>query len=306
MGNGTKAWGKKKEGVATMHRRAFPSTNTAGSGAPAGASPRSGELSFLEPGSIVRRVWGDADAIVLVFAGSAAEFALNRAVDWLFVTGALPADPVGRFFATAAYAQDIAFGDRPTAEGALARIRLAHEAVERRRGARIPTWAYRDVLFMLVDYTERAFRALERPCTAAEREELWSDFRRIGEGLAIPDLPEDYTAWRGDREAHMRRDLAFSEHTTRLFDAYRRHLGAWRFALLLRVQAALVPERVRRLAGLPGPWLRPGFALYPLLEALGLGTTLRRALVPREHLPALERLDRRPGGPVTAPSSGSA
>ncbi|MBW3607880.1 MAG: DUF2236 domain-containing protein, partial [Actinobacteria bacterium] len=64
--------------------------------------------AFVGPGSIVRRVWGDADLVLLVFAGAAAEFALNRAADWLFVTGALTADPLGRLFSTAAYAQRIA------------------------------------------------------------------------------------------------------------------------------------------------------------------------------------------------------
>lgn len=48
---------------------------------------------FVRPDSIVRRIWGDADVIMLVFAGSAAEFVLNKAVDWLFVTGDLPRDP---------------------------------------------------------------------------------------------------------------------------------------------------------------------------------------------------------------------
>ena len=35
---------------------------------------------FVEKGSIVRRIWSNPDLILLVFAGSAAEFALNRAV----------------------------------------------------------------------------------------------------------------------------------------------------------------------------------------------------------------------------------
>jgi hypothetical protein len=51
---------------------------------------------FVAPGSIVRSIWGDADTILFVFAGSAAEFALNRAVDWLFYTGKLPGNPLGR------------------------------------------------------------------------------------------------------------------------------------------------------------------------------------------------------------------
>ena len=96
--------------------------------------------------------------VLLVFAGSAAEFALNRAVDWLFFTGKLPGDPIGRLFVTASYAQQIVFADVSTASRALDRIRAAHQAVEHQRGQRIPDWAHRDVLYMLIDYSERADR----------------------------------------------------------------------------------------------------------------------------------------------------
>jgi hypothetical protein len=104
--------------------------------------------------------------VLLVFAGSAAEFALNRAVDWLFFTGKLPGDPIGRLFTTAGYAQQIVFADEPTAARTLDRIRAAHEAVERQRGQSIPDWAHRDVLYMLIDYSERAHELLARPLGA--------------------------------------------------------------------------------------------------------------------------------------------
>ena len=62
----------------------------------AGTSARGADApEFVARGSVVRRIWGDAELVLLVFAGSAAEFALNRAVDWLFFTGRIPNDPVG-------------------------------------------------------------------------------------------------------------------------------------------------------------------------------------------------------------------
>src|SRR5688500_4255285 len=135
---------------------------------------------FARPDSIIRRIWGDVDVIMLVFAGSAAEFGLNRAVDWLFVTGDLPKDPIGRFFSTASYARHIAFGSKVEAERAFAKIRGAHAGVEKQRGGRIPDWAHRDVLYMLIDHSERAFQALYRPLTKAERDDLYDVFYRIG------------------------------------------------------------------------------------------------------------------------------
>ena len=64
---------------------------------------------FVEKNSIVRRIWGKSDTVLFIFAGAAAEFALNKAVDWLYFTGNLPADPLGRLFSTVSYARKIIF-----------------------------------------------------------------------------------------------------------------------------------------------------------------------------------------------------
>lgn len=241
----------------------------------------------------MRRIWGDADLVLLVFAGAAAEFALNRAVDWLFFTGRLPSDPLERLFTTAAYAQWIALADLYTAERTLEGIRAAHAAVERERGADIPAWAHRDVLYLLVDYSERAFQTLHRPLSSSEKGELWEVFRRVGIGLGIPELPLGYADWRADRELHLKHDLVFSEHTATLYAIYRRHLGPWRYLLLRQVQTLLVPKHVRRLLGLSErAWVQPLLSLYPILATLGLRPVVRWALVPPEHLTAVQRLDR--------------
>jgi uncharacterized protein (DUF2236 family) len=249
---------------------------------------------FVDRGSIVRRIWGDGDLVLLVFAGSAAEFALNRAVDWLFFTGKLPADPIGRLFATASYAQRIVFTDAVTASRTLDGIRAAHEAVERRRGEAIPDWAHRDVLYMLIDYSERAHELLVRPLGAEERHELYDVFRRVGRGLGIPDLPTSYAEWRVDRESHLRRDLAYGEGTEALYAQYRRHLGAWRHRLLLCIQAVLVPAHVRGLLRLrPAEWLRPLVRGYRLLVRIGLRAIIQRVVMPARYLEAVRELDYR-------------
>jgi len=174
---------------------------------------------FVDRRSIVRRIWGDPDLILLIFAGSAAEFALNRAVDWLFFTGEIPGDPIGRLFSTVRYAQEIVFVDEETAQHTLNRINASHQAVEKQRSATIPEWAYRDVLYMLVDYSERAHALLYRRLSKSEQNELYSVFLRIGEGLSIRDLPATYEEWRVDRQRHMVRGLTYSRHTSLLFES---------------------------------------------------------------------------------------
>ena len=44
-----------------------------------------------------------------------------------------------------------------------------HAAVEKKRGRSIPDWAYRDVLFMLIDYSIRSYEVLERSLSRAEK-----------------------------------------------------------------------------------------------------------------------------------------
>src|SRR6185369_11959399 len=117
---------------------------------------------FAEPGSLVRQIWGKADTILFIFAGAAAEFALNKAVDWLYYTGKLPADPIGRLFSTVVYAKKIIFSTEEEALKAIDKITAIHTGVEKSRGMSIPDWAYRDVLFMLVHYSISSFELLER------------------------------------------------------------------------------------------------------------------------------------------------
>lgn len=248
---------------------------------------------FVDRASIVRRIWGNPELILLVFAGAAAEFALNRAVDWLFFTGKIPGDPIGRFFTTVAYAQEIVFADEAQAQRAMERINAAHRAVERQRGQTIPEWAYRDVLYLLIDYSERAYQLLYRPLSTAERQELFAAFQRLGAGLHIADLPTSYAAWQVDRQRHLEQDLEYSEHTRRLYEQYRQHLGAWRYQVLLQVQALLVPARVRALLGFNSlELLSPLLRSLSIVDYLHLQSLARRVLIPPRYWNDVEKLSR--------------
>ena len=127
---------------------------------------------FVDKGSVVREIWGKSDTILFIFAGAAAEFALNKAVDWLYFTGKLPADPLGRLFSTVAYARQIVFSELGAANAAIDKITAIHSAVEKNRNATIPEWAYRDVLFMLIHYSIASFELLERKLNEKEKNEL--------------------------------------------------------------------------------------------------------------------------------------
>ena len=113
--------------------------------------------AFVKEDSVVRQIWGKSETVLFIFAGASAEFALNKAVDWLYFTGKLPADPLGRLFSTVDYARKIVFTSMDDANKAIDVMRQIHTAVENKRGASIPDWAYRDVLFMLIHYSIAAY-----------------------------------------------------------------------------------------------------------------------------------------------------
>lgn len=247
---------------------------------------------FTAENSITRVIWGNADTILLVFAGSAAEFALNRAVDWLFFTGKVPNDPIGRLFATARFARDIVFADASEAQHTLERINTIHGVLEKQRAQTIPDWAHRDVLYMLIDYSERAYRLLHRPLTEAEQGELYEVFLRVGQGLRIPELPPTYADWQKDRLLHLQQNLQRSSYTDALYKQYRRHLGSRRYTLLLHIQTLLVPEHVRDLLQLRRTTpMAHTLWLYPLINRLKLRPLLQRLLIPSEHLAQVRQLD---------------
>jgi uncharacterized protein (DUF2236 family) len=170
---------------------------------------------FVQQDSVVRKIWGTSDIILFIFAGAAAEFALNKAVDWLYFTGKLPGDPLGRLFTTVEYARMIVFSEKAAAHNAIDTMAKIHARVEGKRGAVIPDWAYCDVLFMLIDYSIRSFELLERRLTPAEKEEVFDAFNRVGLRMGLTGLPTSYPQWLGMRKEHLDQNLEKSHFTYR-------------------------------------------------------------------------------------------
>ncbi len=250
-------------------------------------------MEFFSPkGSIVRKIWSNADTILFVFAGASAEFALNKAVDWLYFTGRLPADPLGRLFSTVTYARMIVFSELDKANKAIDQITAIHSEVEVNRGSKIPDWAYRDVLFLLIDYSVRAFELLNRKLTSAEKEEVYHTFYRVGLRMNLKDLPASYQQWLPVREGHMRGDLEKSRFTVDLYKQYKKHLGLARFILLKEVQAQLVPRHVRQLLGLRKVSLLMLIVpLYKLSRKLKLDGLAKALILPSAYQQQIKALD---------------
>ncbi|SEW25183.1 hypothetical protein SAMN05428988_3609 [Chitinophaga sp. YR573] len=247
---------------------------------------------FVNEDSIVREIWGKSDTVLFIFAGAAAEFALNKAVDWLYFTGRLPADPLGRLFSTVAYSQRIIFSTNEAAYAAIDQITSIHKQVEISRAAQIPDWAYRDVLFMLIDYSIRAYELLERKLTSAEKEDIFNVFHTVGMRMQLKDLPANYHNWTIARDIHLKEDLRYSDFTDDLFKKYREHLGVMRYWLLKKIQALITPKLVKELLSLRNAnvWL-PVLYLYKLSSIIKLQSWLRDLLLPVKYKTQIKQLN---------------
>ncbi|MEO6542340.1 MAG: oxygenase MpaB family protein [Ferruginibacter sp.] len=247
---------------------------------------------FVDKGSVVREIWGKSDTILFIFAGASAEFALNKAVDWLYFTGKLPADPLGRLFSTVTYARQIVFSELHEAHAAIDKITAIHAAVENSRQAKIPDWAYRDVLFMLIHYSIAAFELLERKLNDPEKEEMYRVFLAIGSRMNLKDLPADYKTWLGVRREHLLADLQKSNYTVDLYKQYRKHLGRFRFWLLLESQKMVVPDIVQELLNFKKiKWVRLVIPSYRFSRIFKLDSTIRAIILPGKYKAEIKALD---------------
>lgn len=247
---------------------------------------------FVNKGSIVREIWGKADTILFIFAGASAEFALNKSVDWLYFTGKLPADPIGRLFSTVAYARGIVFSPYEPAIKTIDKITLIHKQVEEKRSAQIPDWAYRDVLFMLIYYSIQSFELLERKLSEDEKAETFDVFLRVGLQMGIRGLPQNYEAWLIMRSEQLKEDLICSDLTIDLYKQYQKHLGFIRYQVLKQAQVLVVPDRVNKLLSLGKiPFLLPVLKLYKLSRIINMDELLKDAILPPEYKKEIKEMD---------------
>lgn len=248
---------------------------------------------FVDKHSVVRQIWGKSETILFIFAGVSAEFALHTSVDWLYFTGRLPADPLGRLFSTVSYARTIVFSEQQAAMRAIDAMSAIHAGVEAKRGASIPDWAYRDVLFMLVDYSIRSYEVLERELSTAEKQEVFDVFRKVGSRMGVNGLPESFEEWQLIRQTLLHQHLKHSRYTDDLFSQYRRHLGLVRYRILLQVQALVAPQKVGELLGIRNAVVANRLVeLFKLSRSMRVDWLLKALILPPRYKKEIRELDR--------------
>lgn len=249
---------------------------------------------------ITREIWGDIENILLIYVGSAADFALNAELDWLFFTKRLPSNPQLRFIETFQYNQQIIFSPPEAIPALMQQIRAIHSAVEKRRShaedepRAISDKAYREVAHMLIDYGIRGYEYLHRrKLSAAEKDAYFRDMKTFVRLLGVEMAEEDFAAFQRTRDESIAVDLQPNAHTAQLYAAYAKDIGGWRMWVLRQFQRYFIDHRLSVKLNLRRNILfAPLYGVYPLLRnRLLLALWLRLAVKPetRQALYTLEK-----------------
>ena len=230
---------------------------------------------------ITRTIWGEADNILLIYAGAAAEFALNPENHWLFYTGKLPSDPLHRFASTLRYQRKLFFMPQEGVRALAGRIKDLHRDVEEKRSREqgeitISDEAYLQVFSMLIEYGILGYEYLHRrKMSHEEKETYFDDIRSIALMMGIQDFPEDYTHYLSRRTQMVISELHCNGFTPKLMHAYRKSLPPFCYWGLRQFQARFIHPTLacrlhlkrNRLFGLMY-WLYPRVRFQPICNGV--------------------------------------
>ena len=240
-----------------------------------------GPVTRLFGSEITRTIWGEAENILLIYAGAAAEFALNPENHWLFYTGKLPSDPLRRFENTLRYQRKLFFMPQERVRALARHIKDIHSDVEEKRAQeqgeiKISDQAYVQVFSMLIEYGILGYEYLHRrKMTQEEKEAYFNDTRSIALMMEIRDFPEDYRNYLTRRTRMVTSELQCNIFTRELMDAYRKNLTPFCYWGLLQFQARFIHPtlacrlnlKTNRFFGW-AYWLYPRVRFQPLFNGL--------------------------------------
>ena len=110
--------------------------------------------------------------------------------------------------------------------------------------------------------------------------------------MQLKDLPTGYKEWTVSYAQHLEKDLKKSHFTIQLFKQYKKHLGWFRYFILIEAQKLLVPKRVKQLLGF-GSFSMMSIILpiYKFSGSLKLDNFLKELVLPAKYKAQVKELD---------------
>ena len=152
------------------------------------------------------------------------------------------------------------------------------------------------MLFILIDYGERAHEVVFGPMREAERISHFEVALALGRAMYLSGLPTTYAEYRDQRHQQLLEDYARGPLTDELYASYRRALGPSRYRLLRLVQASVLPQELRDVLRLE-PYALVDELLRYYRFVPGGGNKLRplhKVLLPSRFAKQLREVERAP------------
>jgi hypothetical protein len=231
------------------------------------------ENNDYKASEITREIWKSAENTALIFAGSAADFALNPENHWLFYTMALPNNPQERFIQTIQHTKRMQTYSGQKVINYAHKIRDIHTKIEASRSQKagheqkISNNAFREVGDMIIDYAIRGWEYINHKKMSLQQKEQWyQDSKYVFQNMHIQDLPETFVEWEQSRQKSIYERFTVNEFTPKLYDAYRKDLGAFRYWILIKFQAEFVHPLIKEKLNLKSnPLIKLGYKIYPYI-----------------------------------------
>ncbi len=241
---------------------------------------------------LTREIWGSLDNIMLVYVGSAADFALNPEIDWLFYTMRLPEQPQMRFIETFSYNKRVFNMPKDQVAHFLGQIRHIHTRLEQQRTEaagkehKMSNIAFKEVGDMLIAYGIRGYEYLHRcQLLPEDKEAYYQDMKKFMELMQIQDLPDTFIAWEQERHFDIENRLKVNEYTEKLYKAYKHDMGWFRYHILLSFQSWFIDPRIAKKLKLKKRlYFYFPYIVYPLINSKSLlGLVLRFLMKPNVY-----------------------
>lgn len=110
--------------------------------------------------------------------------------------------------------------------------------------------------------------------------------------MELKGLPKNFSEWEIMRNEHLENNLHKGDFTIDLFKQYKKHLGNFRYMLLIQGQILVVPPSVNHLLSLGKfAWLSLIIPPYQLSRKLKLDWFLKSLVLPKKYIAQIKDLD---------------
>jgi hypothetical protein len=110
--------------------------------------------------------------------------------------------------------------------------------------------------------------------------------------MKLKELPVSYDEWVISYAQHLNQDLEKSKYSIDLFKQYRKHLGSFRYRLLLETQKLVVPDIVRDMLGLQKfSLVKMILPFYKGSRSFKLDSAIRSLILPARYRQTIKALD---------------